>query len=76
SHVIVRNPQKRDILPSEVQEYAARLAVSKSAGKHASYVPVMITKVKYVRKPRKSPPGLVSVQQSKTIYVDPLPVKE
>lgn len=72
SHVVIRNPQRREELPREVLHHAARLAVSFSAAKHASYVPVIYTKVKYVRKPRKSPPGAVLPSREKTIFADPL----
>lgn len=72
SHVILRNPRRQEQIPPDVLEYAARLAVSNSAAKHASYVPVLYTRVKHVRKPRKSPPGTVIPSQEKTIFVDPL----
>lgn len=72
SHVVIRNPQRREHLPPEVLNHAARLAVSFSAAKHASYVPVIYTKVKFVRKPRKSPPGAVLPSREKTIFADPL----
>lgn len=72
SHVVIRNPQRRENLPPEVLHHAARLAVSFSAAKHASYVPVIYTQVKYVRKPRKSPPGAVLPSREKTIFADPL----
>ncbi len=72
SHVVVRNPGKRDQIPPEVLQYAARLAVSFSTAKHASYVPVVYTHIKYVRKPRKSAPGSVLPTQVKTLFADPL----
>ncbi len=72
SHVVLRNPKRLEHAPSAALEYAARLAVTNSAAKHASYVPVIYTKVKHVRKPRKSPAGTVIPAQSKTIFVDPL----
>lgn len=72
SHVILRNPRRQEQPPPEALEYAARLAVSNSAAKHASYVPVIYTRVKHVRKPRKSPPGTVIPSQEKAIFVDPL----
>ncbi|RMI14655.1 MAG: DUF814 domain-containing protein [Calditrichaeota bacterium] len=70
SHVIVRNPQRKEQLPPGVLNYAARLAVQHSQAKHAQYVPVMVTRVKYLRKPRKSPPGTVIPSRVKTIYVE------
>ncbi|RMG61410.1 MAG: DUF814 domain-containing protein, partial [Calditrichaeota bacterium] len=73
SHVIIRNPRRLDWPPDSVAHFAARLAVTYSAAKHARYVPVMVTKVKYVRKPRKSPPGTVVAERTRTLFVDPLP---
>ncbi len=72
SHVVIRNPRRLEQIPKETLEYAARLAVTNSTAKHASYVPVLYTFVKHVRKPRKSPPGTVLPAQTKTIFVDPL----
>ncbi len=76
SHVILRNPEQREHPPDDVLRYAAALAVSFSQAKHARYVPVLLTRVKYVRKPRKSPPGTVLPSRTKTIFVDPLSRKE
>jgi predicted ribosome quality control (RQC) complex YloA/Tae2 family protein len=72
SHVIIRNPRRVEKIPADVLEYAGGLAVTYSAAKHASYVPVLYTRVKYVRKARKSPPGTVIPTQEKTIFVDPV----
>jgi len=72
SHIVIRNPQRREDIPSDILQHAARLAVTNSEARHASYVPVVYTKVKHVRKPRKSPPGTVIPAQTKTIYADPI----
>lgn len=72
SHVVIRNPRRSEQPPQHALEYAARLAATNSKAKHASYVPVVYTKVKFVRKPRKSPPGTVIPSQVKSIFVDPL----
>lgn len=71
AHVIIRNPKKSDPLPQPVLEFAARLAVTFSDAKHASYVPVVYTQVRYLRKPRKAPPGTVIPSRTKTIFADP-----
>lgn len=76
SHVILRNPEQREHPPDAVWKYAAALAVTFSQAKHASYVPVLLTRVKYVRKPRKSAPGTVLPSRTKTIFVDPLNRKD
>ncbi len=72
SHVVIPNPARLDSLPNDLLTYAARLAVTFSTAKHASYVPVLYTQIRYVRKPRKSPPGTVVPANTKTIFVDPL----
>lgn len=72
SHVVIRDPHRRKDIPPKVLQYAASLAITHSEAKHASYVPVVYTKVKYVRKPRKSVSGTVIPNQTKTIYADPI----
>lgn len=72
SHVVIANPSRGEP-PEAVKIHAARLAATNSAARHASYVPVMVTRVKYVRKPRKSAPGSVETSRYKTLFVDPLP---
>ncbi|NOX36621.1 MAG: fibronectin-binding domain-containing protein [Calditrichaeota bacterium] len=76
SHVILKNPEKAEHPPQDALHYAARLAVTFSKARHARYVPVLFTRVKYVRKPRKSPPGTVIPTRTKTLFVDPLPEGE
>jgi predicted ribosome quality control (RQC) complex YloA/Tae2 family protein len=71
SHVIIRKHQKNSHVSNDVIEYAARLAASNSRAKHSSYVPVIVTSVKYVRKPKGSPPGTVVPQRTRTIFVEP-----
>jgi predicted ribosome quality control (RQC) complex YloA/Tae2 family protein len=72
SHVVIRNPKRKEDIPQNVLQHAARLSITNSEAKHARYVPVVYSKVKYVRKPRKSAPGTVLPIQTKTIYTDPL----
>jgi predicted ribosome quality control (RQC) complex YloA/Tae2 family protein len=72
SHIIIRNPLKKEQLDNQALNYAASLAITYSAAKHASYVPVIYTRVKYLRKPRKSPPGTVIPNNTKLIFADPL----
>ena len=72
SHVVVRNPARQQTPPPAVLEYAARLAASNSNAKHSSYVPVLFTRVKYLRKPRGSAPGAVLPERSKTIFAEPI----
>ena len=71
SHVVIRRgkganePSKRTI--EEVAAWAAFYSQARTAGK----VPVIVTRKKYVRKPRKGPPGLALCTQEKTLIVRP-----
>jgi len=50
---------------------AAALAAYYSKARNSSKVPVLYTQVKYVRKPRKFPPGKVLVEREKQLMVKP-----
>lgn len=71
AHVIVRwglkeeNPPKRDLVE------AAIAAAVYSGARHSGTVAVVWTRRKYVRKPRKSPPGQVIAERSQTLFVTP-----
>jgi predicted ribosome quality control (RQC) complex YloA/Tae2 family protein len=71
SHVVIRRgkgknePSKQTI--EEVATWAAFYSQARTAGK----VPVIVTQKKYVRKPRKAPPGLVVCEREKTVMVRP-----
>ncbi|HTM57331.1 MAG TPA: NFACT RNA binding domain-containing protein [Candidatus Udaeobacter sp.] len=71
SHVVLRRgkgqnePSKRTI--DEVASWAAFFSQARTAGK----VPVIVTRKKYVRKPRKAPPGLAVCEREKTVMVRP-----
>lgn len=72
AHVILRwsdsgGPPRRDLLE------AATLAAVHSEARHSGSVPVDWTRRKYVRKPRKAPPGAVVPDQVETIFVEPDP---
>ena len=72
SHVVLRRgkgknePSKRTI--DEVASWAAFFSQARTAGK----VPVIVTQKKYVRKPRKAPPGLAVCEREKTVMVRPM----
>jgi predicted ribosome quality control (RQC) complex YloA/Tae2 family protein len=71
SHVVLKVPHKT-FEPSkrEIEEIAAITAFfSKARG--AAKVPVSYTLKKYVRKPRNGKPGLVLIEQEKTVMVVP-----
>jgi predicted ribosome quality control (RQC) complex YloA/Tae2 family protein len=71
AHVVLRwnepeaNPSQRDIAE------AATLAAVHSGARTSRTVPVDYTRRKYVRKPRRSPPGTVYIERAKTIFVEP-----
>lgn len=71
AHVVLRwgrrseNPPQRDLLE------AATVAAVHSGGRHSATVPVVWTRRKYVRKPRKSPRGTVTPDRVQTLMVVP-----
>lgn len=72
AHVILRwtdegSPPRRDLLEAGV------LAALHSEARHAGSVPVDWTRRKYVRKPRKAPPGAVLPDRVQTLFVEPDP---
>ncbi len=76
AHVILRwndansNPPARDLAE------AAVLAALQSKARTSGTVAVDWTRRKYVRKPRKAPPGLVVPERAKTLFVEPDPAVE
>lgn len=72
AHVILRwsgegSPPARDLAE------AAVLAALGSSARGSGTVPVDWTRRKYVRKPRKAPPGTVALQEARTLFVEPDP---
>ena len=71
AHVVLRwnereaNPPQRDIVE------AASLAALHSTARTSKMVPVDYTRRKYVRKPRRSPPGTVMIERAKTVFAEP-----
>lgn len=67
SHVLILDEN-----PSEhVLRTGAQLASYYSKARHSSSVPVNYTSMKNIKKPSKKVPGLVFIQNYKTIYIDP-----
>lgn len=70
AHVILRwsgegNPPARDLAE------AAVLAAVHSRARTSGTAPVDWTRRKYVRKPRKAPPGRVAIERVQTLFVEP-----
>jgi predicted ribosome quality control (RQC) complex YloA/Tae2 family protein len=70
SHVVVRNPGKRDI-PDLVFKKAASLAAYHSKGKNSAKVPVTYTRAAFVKKPKGAAPGSVVLMARKSIMAAP-----
>ncbi len=73
AHVILRHGQATAPPSKKTLRQAAEAAAFFSEARKSSVVPVAYTPIKYVRKPRKAPPGLVSLLQEETIMVEPSP---
>ena len=71
SHVVIRVPDKSQKPPMDIIEQAASAAAFFSSAKNSSTVAVNYTEVRYVRKPRKAPPGTALISYAKTIFVEP-----
>ncbi|MEO8649605.1 MAG: NFACT family protein [Acidobacteriota bacterium] len=70
SHVVIRNPDRKEVPPGTLIE-AAQLAAIYSQGKKQPKAAVHYTHKKFVNKPRGAAPGKVSLASFKTILVEP-----
>lgn len=70
SHVVIRNPGRKDIPPSTLKD-AAQLAAFYSKARGESKAAVHYTLRKFVHKPKGARPGLVSLADFKTLMVEP-----
>lgn len=70
SHVVIRNPNRKEIPPKTLLE-AAHLAAFYSDARKLDKAGVNYTQKKFVNKPKRSAPGLVSLASFKTILVEP-----
>ena len=73
SHVVVRNPTRKDI-PHRTLVEAAQLAAHFSRANKDPKVDVHYTQRKFLSKPKGAAPGLVRLQRFKNITVAPLEV--
>ena len=71
SHVIVRTGGRPDLVPRAVIAKAAALAAHHSKARHATLTSVVWTERRYVRKPRKAPPGLAVTLRAQSLMVEP-----
>ncbi|PYS97935.1 MAG: hypothetical protein DMF63_17935 [Acidobacteria bacterium] len=70
SHVVVRNPNRKE-MPHRTLLEAAQLAAFYSQGKSQPKAAVHYTQKKFVNKPKGAAAGLVSLASFKTILVEP-----
>ena len=70
SHVVIRNPNRKEISSKTLTE-AAQLAAFYSDARELPKAAVNYTLKKFVNKPKRSAPGLVSLASFKTILVEP-----
>jgi predicted ribosome quality control (RQC) complex YloA/Tae2 family protein len=70
SHVVVRNPSKRELPPRTLLE-AAQLAAKFSQARRDTKVAVNYTQKKFVSKTKNAPAGLVRLSSFRTILVEP-----
>lgn len=75
THVILRNLNKLE-LPDKLRLICCSLAAYYSKAKKSGNIPVDFTQIKYVRKPKGSVPGYVTYTNQKTIFVDPLSIRD
>jgi len=70
SHVVIKNPNRKEIPPKTILE-AAQIAAFFSRAKEQPKVAVHYTEKKFVNKPKGAAAGLVSLSSFKTILVEP-----
>jgi len=72
THLIIRRKKNDPMPPDEIMKIAGGIAVFFSKAKNCGVAEVHITEARFVRKPRKSPPGLVVAERCKTMRVAPI----
>ncbi|HYG16708.1 MAG TPA: NFACT RNA binding domain-containing protein [Bacteroidia bacterium] len=70
SHVVIKHKPGKTV-PINILGYAASLAAYFSKGRTDSLCPVIYTEKKYVRKPKGSAPGQVTVEKENVLLVKP-----
>ncbi len=71
AHVVLSWGRRDQNPPEQDVRDAAVLAALHSRGRTSGTVPVDWTRRKYVRKPRKTAPGVVVLERGKTLFVEP-----
>lgn len=76
SHVVVRNPERRDEPPADTLREAAALAAWFSFARDATKVNVRWTRVRYLKRPPGAPPGVVTMERESTVLAEPVSPEE
>jgi len=71
SHVVLRREGRKDNPSARTIEEVAAIAAFFSKARTSRKAPIVYTLRKYVRRPRKGPPGLALVTRERTILVEP-----
>jgi predicted ribosome quality control (RQC) complex YloA/Tae2 family protein len=71
SHVVLRREGRKDNPSVRTLEEAASIAAWFSKARTSRKAPIVYTLKKYVRRPRKGPPGLALITREKLILVEP-----
>jgi predicted ribosome quality control (RQC) complex YloA/Tae2 family protein len=71
SHVVLRREGRKDNPSVRTIEEAAAIAAWFSKARTSKHAPIVYTLKKYVRRPRKGPPGLALITREKTILITP-----
>lgn len=71
SHVLIRKPKNKPVVPENILQIAAQMAVWFSKAKHTSFAEVHYTEARFVRKRRHAPAGQVIVERCKSLRVSP-----
>ena len=72
SHVIIKRAKGTDLPPQKIIDIAGGISVFFSKAKHSSYAEVHMCEARFVRKPRKAPAGLVTIERFKTLRMSPV----
>jgi|GEM_PF-227255 len=75
AHIVLRNYRKLEITHDLIL-LCSGLAAYFSKAKNSENVPVDHTQIRYVSKPHGSPPGFVIYKNQKTLYVNPISLRE
>jgi len=71
SHVLLKMNTGRGEPSKKAKTQAAAIAAYYSKMKNAKMVPVAMTQKKYVRKPKGSSPGTVTLEREQVIFAEP-----